>query len=184
MYRYICIDFGYLSVIVPSMGLMFSRLTAKLAWTLCNHSPSQRATACFSLLSPSSFPVVSSSFQHLISCTCSPVKSFHKPPCRSEAFSRAPLQGDNMVSGPECFDSQTHTEGQGLISLSQPHCCTLDLLSTARRFNGSKLFSELEPFRYLFNGNVMYRGLMPRSNFFAQYIFIIYSIYKYIYRLQ
>lgn len=68
-------------------------------------------------------------------------------PCRSEAFGRAPLQGDNMVSGPECFSSQTHTEGQGLISLLQPHCCTLDLLSTARRQNGSKLFSELEPFR-------------------------------------
>lgn len=68
-------------------------------------------------------------------------------PCRSEAFGQAPLQSDNTVSGPECFGSQTHTEGRGLISLWQPQCCTLDLLSTARRLNGSKLFSELEPFR-------------------------------------
>lgn len=31
MYRYICIDFGYLSVIVSSTGLIFSRPTAELA---------------------------------------------------------------------------------------------------------------------------------------------------------
>lgn len=31
MYRYICIDFGYLSVIVSSSGLMFSRPAAELA---------------------------------------------------------------------------------------------------------------------------------------------------------
>lgn len=31
MYRYICIDFGYLSVIVSSTGRIFSRPTAELA---------------------------------------------------------------------------------------------------------------------------------------------------------
>lgn len=31
MYRYICIDFGYLSVIVSSTGRIFSRPTVELA---------------------------------------------------------------------------------------------------------------------------------------------------------
>lgn len=119
------------------------------SWTGLNLNPFPTTTESgnMSLLTfPPSFRVSSSSPQHLISCLRFPVMSFHKAPCRSEAFGQALLWGDDTVSGPEYFGSQTHTEGQGLITLSQPKRCILDLLSTAQRQNGSKLFTELGSF--------------------------------------
>lgn len=146
MYRYICIDFGYLSVIVSSTGLIFSRPTAELAWTypFPHHREREHASLHFSFLL--SCLLIFTSTPHLLFAFSCHVLSQAPPPCRSEAFGQALLWGDDTVSGPECFGSQTHTEGQGLITLLQPNCCILDLLSTARRQNGSKLFTELGPF--------------------------------------
>lgn len=144
MYRYICIDFGYLSVIVFSTCI-FSRPTAELAWT-CTHSPSKRVRTChssfFSFLL--SCLLISTSAPHLLFAFSCHVLS--QAPCRSKASGLALPWGDDLASGPECFGSQTHTKGQGLMTLLQPNCCTLDMLSTAWRHNGSKLFTELGPF--------------------------------------
>lgn len=75
-------------------------------------------------------------------------------PCRSKAFGQAPLWVDAVVSGPEYFGPQTHPEGQGLITLLQPSCWILDLLSTTQWLNVSKLFRAWA-ISYLFIGNVM-----------------------------
>lgn len=78
MYRYICIDFGYLSVIVSSTGLIFSR--SQLNWLELSPIPHQTESDDLSLfLFPPSFRVSSSSPQHLISRLRSPVTSVHKP---------------------------------------------------------------------------------------------------------
>lgn len=76
MYRYICIDFGYLSVIVSSPGL---NLYEALSWTGVNLYPfpiTESARTClFSLF----LPLFVSAHHHLTTCLRSPDTSFHKP---------------------------------------------------------------------------------------------------------
>lgn len=128
MYR-----FGYLSVIVPSIGLMFLRPKAELASTR-THSLS--LLLCLFILT---------SAPHLPFAFC---RVLSKAPCRSEAFGLALLWGDGTVSGPEYGGPQTLTEGQGLITLVRPHwTCSND-----KRI---KYLTKLGPFLNLFNGNVM-----------------------------
>lgn len=75
------------------------------------------------------FRVSASSPQHLIFVSVLLSCPFTWAPCRSKAFGQAPLWVDDAVSGPEYFGPQTHPEGQGLITLLQPSCWILDLLS-------------------------------------------------------
>lgn len=92
------------------------------------------------------FPSSSSSHQHLISCLRSPVTSFPKP---------------HVVARPlvkPCCEALTRPQALSVLTLGlilkvrdwshycSLNCCILDLLSTAQRQNGSKLFAELGPF--------------------------------------
>lgn len=144
MYRYICIDFGYLSVIVSSTGLIFSK-GSQLNWLELVPIPHHREREHASLHFP---PFVSRhlSPQHLISCLRSPVMSFHKPHVVARPSVKPYCGLITRSQALSIFGSQTRTEGQRLIMLVQPNCCIPDLLSTARQQNGSKLFTELGPF--------------------------------------
>lgn len=173
MYRYICIDFGYLSVIVSSTGLIFS-IGPQLNWLELVPIPRLREWEHVSL-HLSCF--LSSSPQHLICFSCHVLS---QAPCRSEAFAQALLWAHDTVSGLVYHGSQARTEGHGPITLSRPNPLRTGPAWQRSTTKWIKTLHRAWAISYLFIGNVMYRGLMPRSNFFAQYIFIIYSIYKYI----
>lgn len=130
MYRYICIDFGYLSVIISSTGL---NLLEALSWTGANLSPiplSQRARTHFSsLLLP---PFVSS-----------PVTYFHKPHVIAGSLIMPCCGAMTQSQAPSVSLSDSYWRP---ITLLQPNSCVLDLLSTTWRQNGSKLYTELGPF--------------------------------------
>lgn len=100
MYRYICIDFGYLSVIVSSSGLMFSRPAAELAW-ICSLSP---ITVTICLSSPF-LPPFASPYLHLSASSSVCVLLSHPVPlhCRSEASGQTLLWASGPASGPWVF---------------------------------------------------------------------------------
>lgn len=99
MYRYICIDFGYLSVIVSFTGLIFSG--SQLNWLELAPIPHHRESDNMSLFSfPPSFRVSSSSPQHLISRFAFSCHVRSQAPCRSVASGRALPRADDPASGP------------------------------------------------------------------------------------
>lgn len=130
MYRYICIVFGYLSVIVSSTGLILSRPAAELAW-ICTLSPSEWELALPYFLS------------HLLIFTSTP------HPIRSVRclMSRQALSWARRLSHrPRVFLALR-------LLLKAGHNTAVSLLLNRlaqRHSNGSKLFIS-----YLFNGNVI-----------------------------
>lgn len=107
MYRYICIDFGYLSVIVSSTGL---NLFMTLSWTGVNLYPfpdhREREHTSFRFLF---LPFVSP--HHHLSSSSPACVLLSRPftQCHREAFGQALLWGHDTASGPEYFSSQTRT---------------------------------------------------------------------------